>query len=329
MSQRSRFFDSTGGDRTYDSAAFAQVISGIVETGIVAGLSSEYAVTENSPPAMNVLVGLGKSFILGYFHEVYSAAEVVTIGAAHATLSRIDRVVLRRDLTNRTVSIVVIAGTPGASPSAPAVTTNTAGNYDIKLAQVLVPPLSVSVINSRITDEREFGTSLGNIMDPTTGHDHDGVDSKKVTYTDLLSIPATFAPTSHTLASHTGQLDHGTALTGLTDDDHTQYQLESEKNAQNGYAGLDNDASARVPGLRMGTGFDASATKVLLGDRTFGLTPAHASRHATGGADALTPANIGGTAAYNTPATAAGGKRVYVGTATPTGASEGDIWVDG
>ena len=36
-----------------------------------------------------------------------------------------------------------------------------------------------------------------------------------------------------------GQLDHGLALTGLTDDDHTQYQLESEKGAANGYAPLD------------------------------------------------------------------------------------------
>lgn len=42
-----------------------------------------------------------------------------------------------------------------------------------------------------------------------------------------------------------------------------------------------------------------------------------------------TPAQVGSAAAYNSPATAAGGKRIYVGTATPTGASEGDIWVKG
>ena len=41
-----------------------------------------------------------------------------------------------------------------------------------------------------------------------------------------------------------GVTDHG-ALTGLGDDDHTQYQKESEKGAANGYASL--DGSADVP----------------------------------------------------------------------------------
>lgn len=54
---------------------------------------------------------------------------------------------------------------------------------------------------------------------------------------------------------------------------------------------------------------------------------AHAASHATGGADPLTAANVGAAAAYDTPATLDGGKRVYVGTAAPTGASEGDIWI--
>lgn len=37
--------------------------------------------------------------------------------------------------------------------------------------------------------------------------------------------------------------------------------------------------------------------------------------------------DLGGLAAYDTPETAAGGKRIYVGTDTPTGMSEGDIWI--
>jgi len=42
-----------------------------------------------------------------------------------------------------------------------------------------------------------------------------------------------------------------------------------------------------------------------------------------------TPAQIGAPSSYTTPATAAGGRRIYVGTATPTGMSEGDIWIKG
>jgi len=45
--------------------------------------------------------------------------------------------------------------------------------------------------------------------------------------------------THQSAGTQAGQLDHGLALTGLTDDDHTQYQLESEKGAVNGYAPLD------------------------------------------------------------------------------------------
>lgn len=48
-----------------------------------------------------------------------------------------------------------------------------------------------------------------------------------------------------------GVTDHG-ALTGLTDDDHTQYQLESEKGAANGYAGL--NGSGYVDPSDLGSG---------------------------------------------------------------------------
>ena len=44
--------------------------------------------------------------------------------------------------------------------------------------------------------------------------------------------------THQSTGAQAGQLDHGLALTGLTDDDHTQYQLESEKGQASGYASL-------------------------------------------------------------------------------------------
>jgi hypothetical protein len=56
---------------------------------------------------------------------------------------------------------------------------------------------------------------------------------------------------------------------------------------------------------------------------------AHKGSHSTGGADALTAADVGAAQALDTPATVDAGKRIYVGTANPTGMSEGDIWVKG
>lgn len=66
-----------------------------------------------------------------------------------------------------------------------------------------------------------------------------------------------------------GVTDHG-ALTGLADDDHTQYQLESEKAAANGYASL--DANTRVPSAQLGTG-TPDGTTFLRGDRTWATPP--------------------------------------------------------
>lgn len=63
--------------------------------------------------------------------------------------------------------------------------------------------------------------------------------------------------------------DHG-GLTGLTDDDHTQYQKESEKDAASGYVGLDASENATIDGIINGgdkirPGTDAGATQTASG----------------------------------------------------------------
>lgn len=58
-----------------------------------------------------------------------------------------------------------------------------------------------------------------------------------------------------------GTTDHG-LLTGLSDDDHPQYQKVSQKAAASGYASL--DASTKVPIAQVPTG--TSGTTVALGD---------------------------------------------------------------
>jgi hypothetical protein len=60
-------------------------------------------------------------------------------------------------------------------------------------------------------------------------------------------------------------LDHG-GLVGLADDDHTQYQKESEKAAASGYASL--DSGTKVPAAQIATG-TPDGTKFLRDDRTW------------------------------------------------------------
>ena len=163
MAQRSRFFDSSGGDRIYTSDAWAQVVGAIIGDGVVA-TGNELAVAEASPPAMSVRVNTGKAFIQGYYFEVHTGQETLAIGAAHATLARIDRVVVRRDLAGRTAILAVLSGTPAASPTAPALTQVAAGVWEIALAQVAVAPAAAVALCSgvvrQIADDLDFDQGL-------------------------------------------------------------------------------------------------------------------------------------------------------------------------
>ncbi|MEX1173542.1 MAG: hypothetical protein WEG56_13125 [Chloroflexota bacterium] len=204
MSQRSRFFDSSEGDRVYTSDAWAQVVAGLVGDGVMATVGNTLAVTEQSPAAMGVRVNTGVAYILGYYFEVYSAQEALTIDAADATNPRIDRIVVRRSLSSRTVELAVLTGTPGASPTAPALTQVVAGTYEIALAQVRVEALATSILNAKITDERSYSASypLTAALSGSTGHAHDGTTGQgpNIPYANVSGKPSTFAPSSHTHA---------------------------------------------------------------------------------------------------------------------------------
>ena len=229
MAQRSRFFDSSGGDRIYTSDAWAQVLGAIIGDGVVAS-GNELAVAEASPPAMSVRVNTGKAFIGGYYFEVHTGQETLAIGAAHATLPRIDRVVVRRDLAGRTAALAVLAGTPADTPTAPALTQVAAGVWEISLASVAVAAAAASIVDANITDERgprAKGTDIENLqttlLDPTTGHRHEGTagTGRAVRHADLGGLTSD----NHHAKSHThsgdgsGSVTHA-ATTGQSATDH-------------------------------------------------------------------------------------------------------------
>lgn len=231
MSIRSRFFDSEAGDRTYTSDAWKEIFQRIVDEGYVAASAVDaLKVTEASPASMDVVVKLGVAWIQGRFFEVHTTDETLTLAASDPSNPRIDRIVARLSYTNRAITLAVLTGTPAATPAAPTLTRD-ANTYEISLAQALVGATVTSVTNANITDERNDAAVCG----PA----------------ELIGAVT----------------DHG-ALTGLADDDHAQYQLRSEKNVANGYAGT--DAGNQVPAARMGSGTADSST-FLRGDRTWAV----------------------------------------------------------
>jgi hypothetical protein len=314
----------------------ARTIDALISDGVIDNEGSELAVTESSPAAQTVRVGLGIAIVKGYYFEVYSTAETLAIAAANATNPRIDRVVIRRDLANRQIVLAVLTGTPAASPSAPALTQISGGVWEHSLAQISVPAASASVINARITDQRTYATSnIGSALDLTSGHDHDGADSKKVTFADLLSIPATFAPSTH---AHTSAGTGGTIAyasltsipTSFNPDAHAHAAASEE--GQIAYTNLTSIPATFAPAAHdhsAGAGGGNVPYANVSGKPSTFAPSAHASSHAIGGADAMSAANVGAPQSRNTPDTSAGGKKLYVGTSTPTNAAEGDVWIKG
>jgi len=150
-------------------------------TGIVGltTLVNSLKVTQNSPAGMSVLVDSGWAAIvgttqanMGVYVSYNDASTTATITTANASNPRIDRVCLTVSDAYYTgslnqVAINVVAGTPAASPVAPATPDNS-----ISLATVAVGAGVTSILTANITDTRVETTTLlpaGDITAVTAG----------------------------------------------------------------------------------------------------------------------------------------------------------------
>lgn len=150
----------------FDAGAGANVIEAqwalmarlFCPTGVVYGqLNQLEGFADNT--GMTVKVKSGQAFVEGFFFQS-DAQESLAIATAHATLARIDRVVVRLDRTANTIDLAVLTGTPGASPSAPALTQSST-TWEIGLALVAVSAAVTSITAVSVTDERGFTVNWG------------------------------------------------------------------------------------------------------------------------------------------------------------------------
>lgn len=137
-------------DRSYLAEDFAGYFSSFIVNGVFKELGNKLEVTINS--GMSIKVKSGVAWVNGYRYENDNDL-IFTLENADGTLSRIDSIVVRLDITNREIKIHVKKGSLSTSPIAPAITRNN-DIYELQLATVRVNANTAVLTQSMITDKR-------------------------------------------------------------------------------------------------------------------------------------------------------------------------------
>ena len=152
---------------------YADDASGYLATRLsgVYSADEDFAVTANGD--LTVTVSAGQAWVRPARFRgrsiIMEQPETVTLTAADAVRSRIDRLVLRYDAAARKTSLTVLTGTPdSASPTAPEIT-RTALVYDLCLAEIRRPAGSTEITAADITDTRADEAVCGVMRDGVTG----------------------------------------------------------------------------------------------------------------------------------------------------------------
>jgi hypothetical protein len=208
MTETPNFMDGTN----FTEANFAAFMKSIVQAdGYVSGVGSEVAVIQHTPADMIVIAGTGEAWVQGVKYT-NSVAKDIAITAAHASLPRIDRIILRLTWAANTCQAVVLTGTAAVSPAVPTLTQD-ASTWEISLAQVAVAAAATSILTANITDERltnagvaacrlgkmhiELDGSLDasslrihNLLDPSADQDADTKAARVAAIAALATLPS-------------------------------------------------------------------------------------------------------------------------------------------
>lgn len=151
------FYNSIGDDRVYDASSMEEWLRPFFKNGV---FQDELQVV--SDDGMNITVKSGNAFINGKM-KCFESDIPLTVEAAHATLDRIDNVVVRRNDTERDFSILIEKGSFSSQPVAPT-PTRSSGIYDLVIAQIYVHAAAIEITTSDISDTRPNADLCGWVM---------------------------------------------------------------------------------------------------------------------------------------------------------------------
>lgn len=149
-------------DRVYKAEDWAWYFATFLANGVFPKPSDGLQVTAYDK--MEIKVNAGYAFINGYAFR-NPARQSVTLSTAEGALNRIDRVVIRWDLTRRDIYLTVLKGAPSARPAAAALTRNTE-IWELALADVFIAKGVTRIQAKDITDQR-FNSALCGIVKGT------------------------------------------------------------------------------------------------------------------------------------------------------------------
>ena len=147
--------------------------AGYLATRLSGVYSAEEDFSVTAQGGLSVQVSAGQAWVRPARFKgrsiIMEQPETLTLTAADAVRSRIDRVVLRYDAAAKKTTLQVLDGTPdSAAPAAPEIS-RTELVYDLCLAEIKRPAGSIAVTAADITDTRADETVCGVMRDGVTG----------------------------------------------------------------------------------------------------------------------------------------------------------------
>lgn len=144
-------------DRVYNADQMSTYFEGLVSDGVYESVDAAMQVLAGT--GMQVQVGAGRAIIDSKWLK-NTAAYPLTINAAHVTLNRYTAIVIRLDLSARTISVVTKDGENATAPIKPTMT-NSETVKEMCLAYVYVGRGVTAITQAKIEDTRPDNNVCG------------------------------------------------------------------------------------------------------------------------------------------------------------------------
>lgn len=144
------FFNSLNGDRKYNSDQISEYFDGMISDGVFANVGDALQVKAGT--GMEVWVQSGRAFINSRWLK-NDAVYNITLNPCHVTLNRYTAIVIRLDVSARTINIVAIDGENATTPIKPSMT-NSATIKELCLAYIYVGAGVTAITQANIEDTR-------------------------------------------------------------------------------------------------------------------------------------------------------------------------------